>query len=526
MSPVPPSGWELVDLGLLLDRIEAGASFSCDERPPGRGEVGVIKISAVTWGEYDEGESKTCRDPARIDARLFIREGDLLFSRANTIELVGACVIARNVSKRVMLSDKILRLHPRGVDPAWLLQVLRSPSGRAQIESLSGGNQLSMRNIGQDRIRRIRVPVPPLAEQRRIISTTHALDARSRRVRDALASVPGLIERFKQSVLAAAFRGDLTADWRAKHPEVEPATELLKRIRLERRRRWEEGEFEKLRAKGKPPTDDRWKSKYPEPRHLSEHLERHEAPEAWCWTSLDTLVSGTEPLCYGVVQPGDEAGDVDLVRVCDLAHGSVDLPNLRSISASVDSEYSRSRVRGGEVLVSVVGTIGRVAVMPKVRRPTNIARAVARIATQDPVLARWLLHWLSSPQTQTLLTQESREVARKTLNIETLAGIPVPLAPRDEIRRIVELLDHAGWRIQAMEAASSVAAENLVRLDHSILAKALRGELVPQDSNDEPASVLLERIRAERARAAETVADSKKKPRASAPRSRRARAEV
>lgn len=77
-----------------------------------------------------------------------------------------------------------------------------------------------------------------------------------------------------------------------------------------------------------------------------------------------------------------------------------------------------------------------------------------------------------------------------------------------------------------MEAASSVAAENLVRLDHSILAKALRGELVPQDSNDEPASVLLERIRAERARAAETVADSKKKPRASAPRSRRARAEV
>ena len=77
-----------------------------------------------------------------------------------------------------------------------------------------------------------------------------ALQERSRRAREALAEVGPLLEQFRQSVLAAAFRGDLTADWRAAHPNVEPASELLRRIHAERRRRWEQAELAKYEAKG------------------------------------------------------------------------------------------------------------------------------------------------------------------------------------------------------------------------------------------------------------------------------------
>src|SRR5262249_29885154 len=96
------------------------------------------EVSAVTWGTYDELETKTCLDPSRIDQRLFVKPGDFLFSRANTIQLVGACVIAGAVNKHVMLSDKILRLRfTDAVLPEWVLYWLRAESGRGEIQRLS-----------------------------------------------------------------------------------------------------------------------------------------------------------------------------------------------------------------------------------------------------------------------------------------------------------------------------------------------------------------------------------------------------
>lgn len=148
-APQLPTGWMILPLGNFIESIEAGANFKCEERPPHEGEVGVAKVSAVTWGEYDENESKTCHDAARIAPNLLIAPGDFLFSRANTISLVGACVIARRVTRRVMLSDKILRLRLRAVEPAWVLYFLRSAVGRSHIERLATGNQESMRNIGR-----------------------------------------------------------------------------------------------------------------------------------------------------------------------------------------------------------------------------------------------------------------------------------------------------------------------------------------------------------------------------------------
>lgn len=201
-----PANWGWGTCGDVIESIQAGASFKCAERPPMDGEVGVVKVSAVTWGEFDERESKTCLDPERVREALFIRPGDFLFSRANTIELVGACVITKTVTKLLMLSDKILRfrLAPR-LDPCWLLICLQSRFGRSEIERLATGNQESMRNIGQDRIRQIRLPLPALTEQRRIVAE---VDRRLSIVREVEVGVDANLRRaqvLRQAVLGRAF---------------------------------------------------------------------------------------------------------------------------------------------------------------------------------------------------------------------------------------------------------------------------------------------------------------------------------
>lgn len=225
-----PVGWTWSAAGAVIWGIEAGASFKCLEVPPEAGQTGVVKVSAVTWGTYDEREAKTCLDSNRVDDRLLIRQGDFLFSRANTIDLVGACVIARRVESRVMLSDKILRLDVQGPRPEWLLFVLRSNWGRQEIEALATGNQESMRNIGQERIRKIRIPLPPLPEQHRIVAE---VERRLSVVEELEATVEKNLARcarLRQSILKMAFEGRLVPQ----DPKDEPASVLLERIRRDR----------------------------------------------------------------------------------------------------------------------------------------------------------------------------------------------------------------------------------------------------------------------------------------------------
>ena len=209
--PPLPDDWSWSTTDSAIDAIEAGASFKCLERPPKDGEVGVLKVSAVTWGTYDENESKTCIDPRRINKGFMVRSGDFLFSRANTIDLVGACVIVGSVTKHLMLSDKTLRFRINSsVESAWLRCCLRSKFGRREIERLATGNQESMRNIGQERIRQIRIPIPPLTVQRRIVAE---VDRRLSILREVEAEVDANLKRatrLKDGILRRAFAGRTT----------------------------------------------------------------------------------------------------------------------------------------------------------------------------------------------------------------------------------------------------------------------------------------------------------------------------
>lgn len=166
-----PESWKWVRLESILHAINAGKSFKCHEMAPDDRQAGVVKVSSVTWGEFDENESKTCFSEDNWIEEYAIRTGDFLLSRANTKKLVGACVIVRNISKRLMLSDKILRLtFSSSVSKDYILFCLRSPIVRAQIEATATGTSDSMKNISQNDIRQYRIPLPPLAEQEHIVA--------------------------------------------------------------------------------------------------------------------------------------------------------------------------------------------------------------------------------------------------------------------------------------------------------------------------------------------------------------------
>lgn len=229
--PELPEGWVWASVDCLLSDIETGKSFKCVERPPTANETGVVKVSAVSWGEYNERASKTCTDEERINPALLVQTGDFLFSRANTVELVGACVIAKAVSLRVMLSDKILRLMlVQDELKPWLLYLLRSQIGRRQIEVLATGNQESMKNIGQERLRSIAIPIGPKDEIDYAITLVEQELASAGRQMSANEFALTQSAAQRKNILKAAFSGLLVPQ----DPSDEPASVLLERIRAER----------------------------------------------------------------------------------------------------------------------------------------------------------------------------------------------------------------------------------------------------------------------------------------------------
>lgn len=219
--------WTHNPWGNFIVSVEAGKNWSAEGRPPEDGEFGVVKVSAVTWGEFDELESKTCTLKEQWNEKTQIHIGDFLFSRANTLQLVGNCVIVKSIGRRLMLSDKILRFRfDKSVIPEYILYFTRSNLYREQIEQLASGNQDGMRNVSQKNMKLIEFYVPSLPEQKEIVCMLDNLLSKDQQAKEAAEAVLAQIDTIKKSILARAFRGELGTN----DPAEESAVELVKKV--------------------------------------------------------------------------------------------------------------------------------------------------------------------------------------------------------------------------------------------------------------------------------------------------------
>jgi len=356
------------------------------------------------------------------------------------------------------------------------------------------------------------LPVAPVPEQHRIVEAIESYLTRLDDVMATLERVQRNLKRYRVSVLKAAVEGRLVPTEaelaRSESREYEPASVLLERILAERRRRWEEAELAKIKAKGTVSKNDKWKAKYVEPAG-PDTSELPELPEGWCWATIKQLESGDRKTGYGVLVPGEHiSSGVPLVRVGDINEGLIDSTSLKCIDHEIAHKFAKTCLQGGEVLLTLVGTIGRTGLVPPSLAGANVARAVGVIPQSSLLVPQWLELWLRSPDMRRLMVSKAHEVARKTLNLEDVSPAHVALPPFSEQSRICEAVVDLESSIAALESSSKHSNLRTAKLRQSILKWAFEGRLVDQDPNDEPAELLLERIRAERA-----AAKGRKQPR-------------
>ena len=503
MSPVGhalPDGWAATTLGkacLINPR------FFTDPVEDDR-ELSFLPMAAVEagTGRIDLSQTRLFADVRRGYTRF--SEGDVLFAKITPCMENGKIAVAKGLTNSCGCgSTEFHVLRPyKGVSEDFLLFFLLQDAFRSEAQGNMAGTAGQLR-VPAGFLEEAVFILPPLAEQHRIVAEIEKQFTRLDASVAALKRVQTNLKRYRASVLKAACEGKLVPTEaelaRAEGRDYEPASVLLERILAERRARWEAQE--NRRGKYKEPVA-------PDTSALPE------LPEAWRWVTLPQL--GELNRGKSKHRPRNDprllGGPYPFVQTGDIRHSQ----GLVTCHSQTYTEYGLAQSRlwpSGTLCITIAANIAETGILSyPACFPDSV---VGFVCDNDPVITKFIEFFIRTEREG--LERFAPATAQKNINLKVLSDLVVSLPPLAEQHRIVAEVERRLSVIQQTESAVEANLTRAERLRQSILKQAFSGNLVPQDPNDEPASALLERIRAERETA---QASAKPKSRAKGRRAR------
>ncbi len=442
-------GWSLSIIGKLASYVQRGKSPKYTEYS----ELPVINQKCIRWNKLETQHLKYIH-PEQIaawDSTRYISPGDILWNSTGTGTVGRAYLVTETdcTTPKVVDSHVTIVRSCNEVDPRYLFNWIKGPLVQQKIEEMCDGttNQIE---LSRQAITATEIPIAPLNEQKRIADKLDSLLARVNACRDRLDRIPSILKRFRQSVLVDAVTGKLTAEYR-KSSEYSD-------------------------------TDLGW-----------------ELPDCWDLLTISDVaeVKGGKRLPKGKLLVSRNTG-FPYIRAGQLKDGTVIPDEQLYLEADVQSQIARYIVKCGDVYITIVGAcIGDAGVIPPSYDGANLTENAAKLCDfKKAVSSQFLAFGLRSQLLQDIIQKEIKSGAQGKLALMRIKTLPLPYPSIDEQTEIVRRVESLFAYADRLEARYKTARAQVEKLTPALLAKAFRGELVPQDPNDEPASGLLERIAA------------------------------
>jgi type I restriction enzyme S subunit len=472
MSEELPEGWATARLGELAV-INPRHPKGLDDTMP----VTFAPMAALS--ESEPGIQVHEERPLGLVRKGFTHfaEGDVLFAKITPCMENGKGAVASGL--RNGLGCGTTELHVvrplAGIDAHYVYHFLAQPSvRRAAKENFTG--TAGQARVPTSFIEGLEFPLPPLAEQRRIVALLEALLGKVAACQRRLAKIPALLKRFRQSVLAAACSGRLTADWREACPDarfVVPPSGGPK-------------------ARGGP------RERVATNQNAEADQVMSDVPNAWQVTRLGELTALVTSGSRGWAEYYADSGSI-FIRAQNISTDALDLGDVAYVQLPQRAEGLRTRVRRDDILVTITGAnVTKSALVRGEIADAYVSQHVALVRLVDPSNAPFLFLWIISPsQGRRQLLAAAYGQGKPGLNLGNIQDVVCALPPLPEQREIVRRAESLFALADRIEARFAEAKAQVDRLTQALLAKAFRGELVPQDPNDEPASALLERVGAQ-----------------------------
>lgn len=493
-----PNGWsdaELIDVAYLVRGVTYKKEIATDT--PQAGFLPVLRATNIT-GTSLTFDGLVYVPSESISEEQILRPGDVVIaSSSGSKEIVGkAGAFARDnfvgsfgaFCTGVRPSSELL--------PTYFSYYFQTPSYRTSVSEKSAGSNIN--NLKANDLAAQRFPLPPHEEQTRIAAKLEELLSDLDAGVAELKAAQKKLTQYRQSLLKAAVEGALTAEWRSKHKPLETGAQLLKRILQERRARWEAKQLAKFKEQGKAPPKD-WQKKYPEPVQPGT-ADLPALPEGWVWASVDQLTP--DDLSNGRSVPSAEEG-AKVLRLTAVRDGQIDLTAFKC-GAWTDDEARPFWVTENDLLIvrgnGSLSLVGRAGLVPTVVEPVAYPDTLIRLRVLNNIVSP---NWVAAIWESALVRNHIERRARTSAGIYKIsqpdivsAAIPVP--PIAEQLAALATMDALKLETTAATLAVEHALKQSTAQRQNILRAAFGGQLVPQDPDDEPASVLLERIRTER----------------------------
>lgn len=444
--------------------------------------VSVLRLADLRDGVFQPTEPRVIRLTPSERAKYSLSRGDLVCIRVNGSEKLVGRILPWRAPSEWSFCDHFIRFKLAAdlADPDYVALYFNTSPVRYHIEtsfvSSAGQKTVNQRILGD-----IPIPLPPLPEQRRIVAKLDRLSARSRAAREHLDRVAKLAARAKQAVLAAAFRGELTADWRQRHAVAQTAAALVDDTPAPSQSRGgREATIDVIEGVG----------------GLSVNDPGTPLPEGWAWIRLRRIARQETGHTPSRSRPDWWGGDIPWIGIRDANahHGAVIEDTLQNTNPEGLANSSARLLPAGTVCLSRTASVGYVTMMG---RPMATSQDFATWTCSSALDPWYLMFALMSEGDE--IRRFGEGTTHTTIYFPEIRALHIKLAPLPEQREIVRRVRSALEAIDRMVVEAGRAHGLLDRLDERLLAKAFRGELVPQDPSDEPAEALLARVRAGRA---------------------------
>ena len=469
-----PEGWASTNLACVADSLTYGYTASATA---GSNGPRFLRITDIQDGRVQWNSVPTCDIEEREVRKYNLRPGDIVFARTGAT--TGKSFLIRSCPPAVFASYLIRLRLLSGINPALLAHFFSTPDYWTFVSENVAG--IAQPSCNATKLAELPIPIPPLAEQERLVEAIEACLSKVNSARDRLSRVPAILKRFRQAVLAAACSGGLTEDWRQTRSSSSLSSERL--------------------IQGLADACKRSNVQWLEPQF--DHREHRSLPDGWNYVALGVLgswASGGTPSKsksaywsqgdYPWVSPKDMKTDF-------LVDSQDHLTQLGASQLKVIPKHSILFVVRGMILAHTF-PVGMAM------RELTINQDIRAVTPHGGVVPPFLLRALQHEAMSILFAVRESTHGTRRLESETLKAWPVPLPSSDEQQEIVRRVDGLFQVSHTIDRYVSSAAVETDKLTQSILTKAFRGELVPTEAelarregrDYEPASVLLERIKA------------------------------
>ncbi|MBL8279607.1 MAG: restriction endonuclease subunit S [Pelomonas sp.] len=500
MSEELPAGWQSAALRDIAEIVGGVTKDTKKSAGSGFREVPYLRVANVQRGRLDLTEVKVIAASEADIQKLNLLPGDILLNEGGDRDKLGRGWIWQGQLSECIHQNHVFRarLLSREIDPVYVAHFTNSV---AQTYFAAHGSQTTnLASISLTKLGSLPVPLPPAAEQSRIVAKLEELlsdlDAGVAELKAAQAKV----QQYRQSLLKAAVEGSLTQAWREAHPAPEETgADLLARILRERRARWEAQQLAKFEAQGKQPPKG-WQAKYVEPGNPG--IDAAPAlPTSWAWATvgqlLAALTSGSRDWA-----PYYDRGSCVFVMAQNVRPWRPNFAFRQLVDPPAnDRDRARSQIAMDDLLVTIVGAnTGQSCRVPEALDHHFVCQSVALLRPVDPSMSEYLNAVLNSEgHGQRQFRAMNYGAGRPHLSFEQIESVLVPLPPLAEQVEILSCVTEklASIDEQVMQLERLLHLVNAQR--QNLLRAAFAGQLVPQDPADEPAAELLARIRADRA---------------------------